>query len=259
MRTRIVAGNWKMNTTAATAAELASGVVAGVGMGIEGTEVVVCPPFPFLVTIAQLLDGSEVKLGAQTMHDQKEGAFTGEVSGRMLRSVGCTYVIVGHSERRMMFAESDLDVCRRTNAAVDAGLRPIICVGETEAERENGRTNRILERQVRSALDGIFDFNVRNCVFAYEPIWAIGTGNTAAPEQATEAHAFIREVIASTFGSVVAGDISILYGGSLNGANAGAILTQPHVDGGLVGGASLDAAGFGEIVRATMTPAGSAE
>ncbi len=257
MRTRIVAGNWKMNTLADTAADLADGVVAQVGSGLEGTEVVLCPPFPFLPLVAARLKGSAVTLGGQTMHDQREGAFTGEVSGRMLKSVGCQYVIVGHSERRMMFAESDLDVCRRTNAAVDCGLRPIICVGETETEREDGRTGRVIERQVRAALDGIFDFNVRNCVIAYEPIWAIGTNNPATSEQIAEAHGIIRQIITSIFGSVIAAEISILYGGSLKSSNAGAIFGLPDVDGGLVGGASLDAAGFGEIIRATMAPAGS--
>lgn len=257
MRTRIVAGNWKMHTLADTASDLASGVVAEVGSSHEGTEVVLCPPFPFLPIVAGRLAGSGVKLGAQTMHDQREGAFTGEVSGRMLKSIGCEYVIVGHSERRMMFAESDLDVCRRTNAAVDCGLRPIICVGETSTEREDGRTDRVIERQVRAALDGIFDFNVRNCVIAYEPIWAIGTNNPATTDQIADAHGIIRQIIGSVFGPTVAGEISILYGGSLKSSNAGAIFSLPDVDGGLVGGASLDAAGFGEIIRAIMAPAGS--
>jgi len=249
MRTRIVAGNWKMHTDANAASALAQSVVASVDSGADGVHVVLCPPFPFLPIVGAVVHGSAVRLGAQTMHDQREGAFTGEVSGRMLRSVGCEYVIVGHSERRMMFAESDLDVSRRTNAALESGLRPIVCVGETEHEREGGRTANVVERQVRAALDGVFDFNVRGCVIAYEPIWAIGTNKSATPEQAAEVHALIRRIVASMYGSQIAEEIPVIYGGSVKTSNAAAIFAQPGVDGGLVGGASLVAADFANIVR----------
>jgi len=254
MRARIIAGNWKMYTDAESAAALASSVVSEVGSA-GGGEIILCPPFPFLPIVAGAIRGSEVKLGAQTMHDQKEGAYTGEVSGRMLRSVGCAYVIVGHSERRMMFAESDLDVSRRANAAVDAGLRPIVCVGETISEREAGRTGNVIERQIRAAFDGLFEFNVRNCVVAYEPIWAIGTSNAATPDQVVESHLLIRSVLTAMFGSAPASDVRIIYGGSLNASNAASLFAHPEIDGGLVGGASLDAAGFAAIVREALAGA----
>ncbi len=252
MRQRIIAGNWKMNTNRESAVALALAVADGVAAtGLpDGVEIVLCPPFPFLPLVGEKIAGTPIRLGAQTMHNQPSGAYTGEVSGTMLRSVGCSYVIVGHSERRMMFAESDLDVSYRANAAVDMGLRPIICVGETAAEREDGATEGVLERQVRAALDGLFEFNVRNCVIAYEPIWAIGTSNPATPEQAESAHAFIRGIIRELYSEEVANDISIIYGGSMKPDVAGTLLSQGNIDGGLIGGASLEAASFLDIIRA---------
>ncbi len=252
MRQTIIAGNWKMNTTRETAVALASAVAEGVA-GIvlpASTDVVLCPPFPLLPVVGDVIAGGRVKLGGQTMHNERSGAYTGEVAGSMLASVGCTYVIVGHSERRLMFGESDLDVCYRANAAVDAGLRPIICVGETIVEREDGRTEDVLNRQVRTALEGLFEFNVRNCVIAYEPIWAIGTDTPATPEQAEAAHRFIRDLLQDLYTGDVANDISIIYGGSMKPDVADALLSQINIDGGLVGGASLDAASFLDIVRA---------
>jgi len=252
MRTTIIAGNWKMNMDRESGEALAGGVAGGVAEmdSLVNTEVVLCPPFPLIPIVGACIRGSKVKLGAQNVHNEASGAYTGEVSTSMLASVGCTYVIVGHSERRLMFAESDLDVCYKANAAVSAGLRPIICVGETEAERENGRMEEVLRRQVRTALDGLFDFNVRNAVIAYEPIWAIGTGNPATPDQADAAHLFIRELVRDIYSGEVAGDISIIYGGSIKPDNVGELLARPNIDGGLVGGASLDATSFLDIIRA---------
>jgi len=252
MRNTIIAGNWKMNTDRTSALALAGAIVEGVrGMNLlESVEVVLCPPFVFVPLVGDAIAGSRVKLGAQDVHDKPNGAFTGEVSAKMLKSVGCEYVIVGHSERRLMFAESDGDVCLKTNAAVGAGLKPIICVGETIAERETGRMQEVIRRQVRAALDGIFEFNVRSCVIAYEPIWAIGTGDAASPEQAQEAHQFIRDVVKDLYTAAAANDVSIIYGGSIKDSNAAELLSQADVDGGLVGGASLDTSSFLGIVKA---------
>jgi triosephosphate isomerase len=253
MRKNVIAGNWKMNTVLETAEDLAEAIVRGiqeVDPPERSTDVVLCPPFPFIGAVGEAIRNTAICLGAQTMHDKASGAFTGEVSGQMLKSIGCEYVIVGHSERRLNFAESDLDVSLRANAAVTAGLIPIICVGETEAEREDGRTNSVVGRQVKTALDGIFEFNVRQCVFAYEPIWAIGTSKAATPVEAEEVHLHIRGLIKQLFGEAAANDVSIIYGGSLTETNAQDILGQPNIDGGLVGGASLEARSFVSIVRA---------
>ncbi len=250
MRKRIAAGNWKMNTERTTAVALATAVrdgVAGLAPAPD-REVVLCPPFVLVPAVGDVLAGSKVALGAQDMHHAPSGAFTGEVSAGQLASVGCTHVIIGHSERRTQFGESDYDICLKVNAAVDKGLVPILCVGETRPERELGETERIVERQLRAALDGIFEFNVSRCVIAYEPIWAIGTGDTATPEQAQEVHAFIRALLAEMYSAEAAGNVSILYGGSVTAANASGLFSQHDIDGGLVGGASLDAASFMTIV-----------
>lgn len=254
MRKKIIAGNWKMNTDKASAASLADAIVRGVSAMTlpDDINVVVCPPFPLLPVVHEHSINSRVALGAQTVSEKPGGAFTGEVSASMLKSVGCEYAIVGHSERRLMYAESDLDACFKANAVVNVGLRPILCVGETIAEREQDRTTKVLERQVKTGLDGFFEFNVRSVVIAYEPIWAIGTGLAATPEQAEEAHAFIRGIVKEIYGAAVAEDISILYGGSLNPTNAAEILARPNIDGGLIGGASLEAESFLAIVRAAM-------
>lgn len=252
MRRIVIAGNWKMNTERDSAAALGSAIAAGLVNATlgENVDIVLCPPFPLIPVVGDRIGGSRLKLGAQDVHDRPPGAYTGEVSTKMLVSVGCTHVIVGHSERRMMFAESDLDVCYKANAAQDAGLHPIICVGETEAERENNRTEEVLRRQVRTAVDGLFEFNIRNVIIAYEPIWAIGTDNPATPEQAEHAHAFIRDLLVELYSQEAADDISIIYGGSMKPDNARELLAQPNIDGGLVGGASLDAASFLGIIKA---------
>ncbi|KXK57899.1 MAG: triosephosphate isomerase [Chlorobi bacterium OLB7] len=193
----------------------------GVKMGTLGMDltdtfrVVLCPPAVLLHDLSNRLSDCTIAIGGQNLHNKPSGAFTGELSGAMLRSVGCQYVIVGHSERRTMFAESDIEVCLKANAALDARLSPIICVGETITEREEGRVKEVLSRQVRKALEGIFDFGITNCVIAYEPVWAIGTGNTATPEQAQEAHRLIRDLLASIYNPEVAQEVSIIYGGSV--------------------------------------------
>lgn len=252
MRKKVIAGNWKMNTERSSAAALAEAVVDGVsGMSADDAlEIVLCPPFVLVPIVAEAIAGSTVCLGAQNVYEQPSGAYTGEVSAAMLKSVGCSHVIVGHSERRLMFAESDFHICRKANIAVGTGLSPIICVGETIAEREADRTNEVLRRQVRAALDGIFEFNVRQCVIAYEPIWAIGTGNTATPGQAQEAHRFIRDLISELYTPAVADDVTIIYGGSVNEGNAAGLFALPDVDGGLVGGASLNPAAFLSVIGA---------
>jgi triosephosphate isomerase len=251
MRKIIIAGNWKMNTERESGVALARAVAEGLG-GItllESMEVVLCPPFVLVPLVGDAIAGTRAQLGAQDVHDKPKGAYTGEVSAGMLKSMGCAYVIVGHSERRMMFAESDGDVSLKTNAVLDAGMRPIICVGETSAERGTGRQQEVVRRQLHAALDGVLEFNVRNCVIAYEPIWAIGTGDAATPEQAQEMHQFIRGVLHELYNEAAANDISIIYGGSINASNAAELFAQADVDGGLVGGASLDADGFLTIVR----------
>lgn len=251
MRDFIVAGNWKMNTVRDTARRLAGDVAAELENDPPkpGVSVVLCPPAPFLTEVGQAIEGTQIALGAQNMYRKPEGAFTGEVSPTMLVSVGCRYVILGHSERRTIFAESDYEVKMKANMAIDHGLRPIICVGETDAERQSDMTFTVLNRQVREAFDGIFAQDAGRCVVAYEPIWAIGTGQIATPETAEEAHLFIRDLLASLYDRSVADSISIIYGGSLRADNAAAIFAQPNVDGGLVGGASLDGAEFARIVR----------
>ncbi|MDB5034880.1 MAG: triosephosphate isomerase [Chlorobi bacterium] len=255
MRNTIIAGNWKMNTNRSSSIALADAIVDGLRAEHLGDnlDIVLCPPFVFIPLVGERIRGGRIRLGAQTMNNEPSGAFTGEVSGEMLRSVDCAYVIVGHSERRTMFAESDLDVCYRVNAAQEVGLSPIICVGETIVEREKGLMREVVERQVRTALDGILEFAARTCAIAYEPIWAIGTGENATPEQIEEAHGFIREIIGQIYTPEVAEDIPILYGGSMNAGNAASILARPGVDGGLIGGASLDAASFVSIVRAAAS------
>jgi triosephosphate isomerase (TIM) len=227
----LIAGNWKMFKGPSEAAELCSGLRDEV---FEGVGVVVCPPFVSLQTAVQLLAGTEIGVAAQNVHWEPEGAFTGEVSAPMLRELGVYGVIVGHSERRQWFGETDETVAKRASAALDAGLFVIACVGETEAERERGETEDVLRRQV-SVLDAD-----EHLVIAYEPIWAIGTGKTATPEMAQETHAFVKTLI----------DVSVVYGGSVKPDNAGGLLAQPDIDGALVGGASLELESFVAICRA---------
>ena len=247
MRIPIVAGNWKMNTTAASCAELCDGIRKGVD-GISGVEKVVCPPFPFLFIARDRLKGSSVKVGAQNVHWAERGAYTGAVSHMMLAGV-VEYVIIGHSERRAYHGDTDETVNRRLVAALAAGLKPIFCVGETESEREAGRTEEVLRRQVRLGLKGI---NVpEGFVIAYEPVWAIGTGKAATGPMANEAIGLIRAEVARLSGAAVAQSVRILYGGSVTPDNVAEFASQPEIDGGLVGGASLNADSFVSLVRQT--------
>ncbi len=248
MRRPIVAGNWKMNGTRSEAATLISGIVAGVN-SVNTAEIVVCPPFTLISVVADALAGSGIGYGAQNLNVHDVGAFTGEVSGPMLRDLGCTYVIVGHSERRALYGESDDLVADKFRAAQQHGLVPILCVGETLDQREKHQTEKVIIRQLDAVVDtvGIEGFN--KAVIAYEPIWAIGTGMTATPEQAQEVHRFIREKL-SGLDRNIATNLRLQYGGSVKGANARGLLDQPDIDGGLIGGASLQADEFLNICRA---------
>jgi triosephosphate isomerase len=249
MRKRIIAGNWKMNKTVTEAADLAKAVVANL-TGPTETEVVFCPPFTDLAAVAAVIQGTPVKLGGQNLFWEDKGAFTGEVSAAMLVSAGCTHVILGHSERRQYFGETDETVNKKSVAALKAGLIPIVCVGETLAERQGDQTSAVVERQVRAALKGLTGGQVAGLVIAYEPVWAIGTGVVATTEQAQEVHALIRRLIANLYDDRVAEAVRIQYGGSMKPDNAGQLLAQKDIDGGLIGGASLDARSFLDIVYA---------
>ncbi len=248
-RKKFVAGNWKMNTTLPEAKALATAVAQGVGSSSAVT-VAVCPPFPWLVSVAEALKGSTVALGAQDVHNETKGAFTGEVSPGMLKEAGCQYVIIGHSERRHILHETDISINHKVHTAVDAGLSVILCVGETLAERDRNMAERVFQRQLFSALAGINDTQLLQVVIAYEPVWAIGTGRTATPEQAQAAHAFIRGKVLTLHGEKIANALPILYGGSVTPETAAGLFSQPDVDGGLVGGASLKADQFLAIVKA---------
>jgi triosephosphate isomerase len=247
-RTPLLAGNWKMHGTRREAVALARALAEAVG-AVREREVVVAPPFTALEAVAQVLAGSRIGLGAQNVHWEAKGAFTGEVSAPMLREAGCTHVIVGHSERRQYFGETDATVGKRLRAALAGGLTPIVCVGETLAEREAGETAAVIARQVAAALAGLAPTDVARCVVAYEPVWAIGTGRTATPAQAEEVHAAIRRQVAGLVSEPVAAGLRILYGGSVKPDNIDALMAEGDIDGALVGGASLDPAAFARIVH----------
>ncbi len=251
MRKKFIAGNWKMFTTSATAKELAATIAQGVGAE-DRVLVAVCPPFPYLPEVGQSLRGSTVRLGGQNLYPAKEGAFTGEVSPTMLVDVGCEYVILGHSERRHILGESDAFINRKVQAALTAGLKVILCVGETLTEREANQTESVLLAQLQGSLASVEPESLPNLAIAYEPVWAIGTGRNATPEQAQQAHAFIRQQIAKQFGEERARMLPIQYGGSVKPENAATLVHQPDVDGALVGGASLQAQQFLAIVRAAF-------
>ena len=254
----LIAGNWKMNMTAAEGAALAKAVKAALPCGgkqdccAAGPELVVCPPFLTIPAVAAETAGSCVKLGAQNVHWAQNGAFTGEVSAAMLKEAGASFVIIGHSERRQFFGETDESVNKRAKTAVAAGLTAIVCVGETLAEREQGITNAVVDRQTRLGLAGFSAADFDRIVIAYEPVWAIGTGKVATDEQAQEVHAFIRATLAEVFGADVAAKTRILYGGSMKPGNAAGLLAQADIDGGLIGGASLAAGDFVGIALAAM-------
>jgi triosephosphate isomerase (TIM) len=250
MRRKFVAGNWKMNTTLQSAKALAIEVASAVSATRPAVDVAVCPPFPFLVPVQQALAGSPVFLGGQNAYFEKSGAFTGETSLEMLLDVGCQWVILGHSERRQYFGDTDATINRKVGAAVDRGLGVMFCIGEVLQDREAGRTESVLTTQLQGGLAGFSAGQIQNLVIAYEPVWAIGTGVTATPEQAESAHAFIRNWLTARFDHATAAGIRIQYGGSVKPENAMEILSQPNVDGALVGGASLKSDQFLGIITA---------
>jgi triosephosphate isomerase len=256
MRKPVIAGNLKMNLNRVGLVALLEGVKRGVGTA-PPCEVVYCPPFTLLTQAADVLAGSPVGLGAQEMHWESSGAFTGEVSAPMLREAGCRWVILGHSERRTLFGETDARVRRKAAAALEAGLTPIVCVGETEEERKAGATEVVLSRQVVGSLGGTALASPASLVVAYEPVWAIGTGNTASPEQAQDAHAHLRRELGRVLGAEIASGIRILYGGSVKPDNARTLMERPDIDGALVGGACLKAETFLPIVEAAAPPPAS--
>jgi triosephosphate isomerase len=250
-RAPFVAGNWKMNLTIPEAQELARKVAAA-GPELEGSAVVLVPPFTALAAVGAAIAGSGVGLGGQDLHWEDQGAFTGEVSGPMLKDAGCAYVLVGHSERRQLFGETDETVGRKAGAALRSGLSPIVCVGEVLEERESGRTMARIDGQIALGLGGLSREKIGRVIIAYEPVWAIGTGKTASPAQAEEVHAHIRGRLQEAYGNETAACAIILYGGSVKPANSYPLFKEENIDGFLVGGASLDAGGFVGIVREAL-------
>ncbi len=248
MRTPFVAGNWKMNTLADTAKALAVKVRERLD-GIGDVDVALCPPFVFVKDVVEAVRGSRIAVGGQNLYAKDSGAFTGEVSGPMLKSAGCSCVIIGHSERRHILGETDALINEKVEAALKAGLKPILCVGELLAERDGGKTLDVVSRQVREGLQGVTQAQIGQITIAYEPVWAIGTGRNATPDQAQEVHALIRKLIRETYAGA-ADALRIQYGGSVKPDNAKSLMSQPDVDGALVGGASLDADSFAAIVKA---------
>lgn len=243
----LIAGNWKMNTRAKDAVSLAKSVVAKAGKAPQ-VEIALCPPSVYLNVVADVVAGTPVELGAQNLYAADDGAFTGEINAGMLTDVGCRYVILGHSERRALMGETDAQVNEKLNAALAGNLIPIVCVGETLEDREAGNTEKVVETQLRGSLKGLDEVRAAGIVIAYEPVWAIGTGKTASPEQAEEVHAFIRKLLGELFTGDVASQIRIQYGGSVKPGNAKELLSQPNIDGALVGGASLKADDFAGII-----------
>lgn len=247
-RRYFIAGNWKMNKTSADAAALAKGVVDAVGK-IGSVDIAVCPTFTSLSAVEAVVSNSNIKLGAQNMYFEASGAFTGEISAEMLRDLHCSYVILGHSERRQYFCETDELINKKVKAAVSASLKPILCVGETLAEREANKTIDIVSTQTKGGMSGLSNEEALKTVIAYEPVWAIGTGKTATPEMAQEVHAEIRKILTEMFDATTAEKIQILYGGSMNPKNADELLAQKDIDGGLIGGAALNADSFASLVK----------
>ena len=248
IRKAVIAGNWKMNKTRPEAKALIEALVPLAKNA--GCEVVICVPFTNLETAVELTKGTNIKVGAQNCHFAKSGAYTGEISADMLTEVGVEYVVLGHSERRQYFAETDETVNKRTKAALEAGLKPIVCVGELLWERECNITEEVIARQIKLDFYDVSAEDLKKCIIAYEPVWAIGTGKTATADQAQEVCAFIRNTLAKLYGKDVADTITIQYGGSMNAGNAAELLSKPDVDGGLIGGASLKAPDLATIINA---------
>lgn len=247
-RTPLIAGNWKLNKTCreSTAAAVS---LTEMTADITDREIMIAPTYIALAAVAETLKNSRVALGAQNIFWEDAGAYTGEISGPMLVSAGCTHVIIGHSERRQYFNETDTTVNKRIAAALKVKLKPVLCIGETEAERDANQTFSVLDKQVKKGLEGFSSDDLASLIIAYEPVWAIGTGKTAGKEQAQEAHQYIRSLIASVFGTALADSVRILYGGSVKPDNVAALMAMPDIDGALVGGASLDPETFNKIVH----------
>lgn len=250
MRKNIVAGNWKMHMNLSETIQLISEIKKKVEDLDTNCGVIICPPFTSLDAAAAMIKDSRIKLGAQNMHYENKGAFTGEVSADMLMSVGCEFVILGHSERRTIFKESDELINKKIHAAISAGLTPIFCIGETLDEREKGITFDVVKRQMNIGLENVSSENAERMIIAYEPVWAIGTGKTASPQQAEEVHAYLRNLLTEIYDSNTANEITIQYGGSVKPDNANELFSQPNIDGGLIGGACLKADSFVDIISA---------
>lgn len=260
MRRPVIAGNWKMNLTLKEAQELAASVAKACGASLP-VDVLLFPPFVFIPEVLKAVQGSAVRVGAQTMHQEDSGAYTGEISAPMLTSLACSHVVLGHSERRHIFRETDEAIHQKVQAALRHGLAPVLCVGETLAERESGQTFEVVQRQTETGLDqaaALIKNGGTDILVAYEPVWAIGTGKVATPEQAQEVHQFIRKLLQRQLGKEKARDIRILYGGSVKPDNSEALLKQPDIDGALIGGASLMSDGFISIIRTASALVSSA-
>jgi triosephosphate isomerase len=250
MRKPFVAGNWKMNTDSHSSVDLAKRVASGSSeVASHSVSVAVCPPFVYLQSVAKALSASSVAVGAQDVYFEPKGAFTGEISASMLKDIGCTYTLCGHSERRHVIGETDEFVNKKVAAAIGGGLLPILCVGELLAEREASQTEEVVSRQLKIGLGGLSAEKVSAVTVAYEPVWAIGTGRTATPQQAQEVHSLVRKLIAELYDSQLAEEIRILYGGSVKPNNSADLMSRPDIDGLLVGGASLSADDFVAIIR----------
>src|SRR3974390_2363350 len=247
-RKLIVAGNWKMNKTVAEALDLVRGLKIELA-SVKEVDIIVCPPFTALDAVSKAILDSNIRLGAQNMSEHNSGAYTGEITAAMLKEFSVRYVILGHSERRQFQKESDALISRKASAAHAASLKPIVCVGETLGEREANQTEKVLDTQVRGSLAGLNTEQMEETILAYEPVWAIGTGKTATSAQAQEAHAFIRRVLGKLFDETVARRVRIQYGGSVKPSNARELMSQPDVDGALVGGASLETRSFADIIK----------
>ncbi len=254
MRKPFVAGNWKMNMLADSSANLAKELAENLPNG--NVEVAICPPFVYLTTVKQAINSSQIKLGAQNAYFEPKGAFTGEISCQMLKDVGCEYVILGHSERRHILGEDNVIINKKIISAIETGLKPILCVGELLEERDAGKTEDVIRVQLQEGLANLDAQALENLVIAYEPVWAIGTGRTATPEQAQDVHKFIRNWLSEKFGQDFADNCVIQYGGSVKANNAESLMSQPDVDGALVGGASLKADEFVKIIEAAIKAKG---
>ena len=255
MRRAIIAGNWKMNRTIDEALSLVESLRTLL-QDVQNVDIVVCPPFPALAEVSKVLEGTSIGLGAQNMYWEPQGAFTGEVSAKMLLTAGCQFVILGHSERRHLFGETDEGVNKKVTAALESGLIPIICIGERLEEREASQTEGVVERQLTGAVQGLSPEQMLKVVIAYEPVWAIGTGMAATPEMANDVHRYIRGLLRTMHDEGISSAVRIQYGGSVTDENAVSLLAQPDIDGALVGGASLKAESFAKIVRAGVEQTG---